>query len=181
MSSMTPEQRRLRAQVAAHTSWANTSDPAARTANARKAGLDRFEQQVDPDGMMDPAERARRAEHARKAYFKTLALKSAKVRAEKAARKKMKPPPNALARTRTDDLDVSAGAEARAHSGKAKVTERLLIVLRDQYPASVTTGQAAKAARTGTKKARDQLALLADEGVIRRKGNGWAALPPSPR
>ncbi|MDO0977176.1 hypothetical protein [Mycolicibacterium frederiksbergense] len=42
--------------------------------------LDKFEQQVDPDGTLQPAERAQRAEHARKAYFKRLALKSAQAR-----------------------------------------------------------------------------------------------------
>ena len=44
----------------------------------RKAFLDRFEKQVDPDGELLPAERARRAEHARKAYFARLAFKSAR-------------------------------------------------------------------------------------------------------
>jgi hypothetical protein len=47
---------------------------------ARQAFLDRFEREVDPDGTLPPAERARRAEHARKAYFAKLALKSAQAR-----------------------------------------------------------------------------------------------------
>ena len=42
--------------------------------------LDKFEQQVDPDGKLSPAERAKRAEFARKAHFKRLALKSAQAR-----------------------------------------------------------------------------------------------------
>ena len=46
--------------------------------------LDKFEQQVDPDGVLPPAERAQRAEHARKAYFKRLALKSAQARRRRA-------------------------------------------------------------------------------------------------
>jgi len=75
---LTPEQRSLRARIAAHSKWAKTPDPAAATAAARQAALDRFERQVDPDGTMPPAERARRAEHARKAYFAGLALKSAR-------------------------------------------------------------------------------------------------------
>jgi hypothetical protein len=45
----------------------------------------RFERQVDPDGELSLQERARRAEHARKAYFTALALKSAEVRRRKAA------------------------------------------------------------------------------------------------
>ncbi|UQA92672.1 hypothetical protein [Streptomyces halobius] len=84
-TSLTPEQLSLRAQIAAHELWANCQDPAAHTLPARQAFLDRFERKVDPDGVLDPAERARRAEHARKRYFKTLALKSSQVRAAKAA------------------------------------------------------------------------------------------------
>lgn len=40
----------------------------------------KFEREVDPDGTLPPDERARRAEHKRKAYFGRLALKSAKAR-----------------------------------------------------------------------------------------------------
>jgi hypothetical protein len=79
-NSLTPTERSLRAQIAAHESWAHTEDRPARTANARKAMLDKFETQVDPDGILPPAERAKRAEHARKAHFKRLALKSARAR-----------------------------------------------------------------------------------------------------
>lgn len=76
----TSTERKLRAEIAAHASWASTPDRSARTAPARRAALDRFEKQVDPDSVLLPAERARRAEHARKAYFKRLALKSAQAR-----------------------------------------------------------------------------------------------------
>jgi hypothetical protein len=61
-------------------SWARTTDPSARTEPARRALLDRFEREVDPDGVLSPAERARRAGHARKAYFTRLALRSAQAR-----------------------------------------------------------------------------------------------------
>jgi hypothetical protein len=77
---LTPTERSLRSQIAAHESWAHTDDRPARTANARRAMLDKFERQVDPDGALAPAERAKRAEHARKAHFKRLALKSAQAR-----------------------------------------------------------------------------------------------------
>ena len=77
--SMTAD-RSLIARLAAHESWANTADPSARTAPARRALLDRFERQVGPDGVLSPAERARRAGHARKAYFTRLALRSAQAR-----------------------------------------------------------------------------------------------------
>ena len=82
---MTESERSMRAQIAAHTSWAHTEDRSARTANARKAALDRFERQVDPEGVLLPQERARRAEHLRKAYFARLALKSAQVRRRRAS------------------------------------------------------------------------------------------------
>jgi len=68
-------QRRLRAQVAAHTRWANCDDRRAATAKATQAFLDRFERQVDPDGVLPPAERAKRATSARRAYMAGLALK----------------------------------------------------------------------------------------------------------
>jgi len=71
---------RLKAQAAAHASWANTDDRTARTASARSAAMARFEAQVDPDGVLTEAERSRRADHARKAYFTQLALKSVQAR-----------------------------------------------------------------------------------------------------
>jgi len=77
-------ERTQRARVAAHVSWANTSDPTSRTAPGRKAFLDRFENEVDPDSTLQAAERVRRAEHARKAYFGKLALKSAQARRKRA-------------------------------------------------------------------------------------------------
>jgi hypothetical protein len=42
--------------------------------------VDRFERQVDPDRKLTPEERARCAEHARKAYFIKLAIRSAEAR-----------------------------------------------------------------------------------------------------
>lgn len=78
--NLTPEQRSLRARLAAHVSWANTTDRAARTAAARQAALDRFKRQVDPDYVLSPAERAERAASARKAHFMRMALLSAKAR-----------------------------------------------------------------------------------------------------
>lgn len=83
-NKLTPPERQLIGQIAAHESWARTENRSARTAPARQAALDRFERDVDPDGELAPAERARRAEHARKAYFKRLALKSAQARRRRA-------------------------------------------------------------------------------------------------
>jgi hypothetical protein len=79
--ALTASQRSTRARLAAHTRWAGESDTLAATAPARKAAMSRFEREVDPDGTLPPAERARRAKHALKAYMLSLALKSAQSRA----------------------------------------------------------------------------------------------------
>lgn len=82
MSELTPAERVLRARLAAHTRWAQ-QDPVEGTAAARAAFLDSFEQAVDPDGVLEPEERARRAASARKAHFARLALRSAQARRAK--------------------------------------------------------------------------------------------------
>lgn len=76
---LTPEQRRLRAQIAANTRWSR-EDPAVNAVRAQAGLTARFEREVDPDGTLPPAERARRVEAARKAHFQRLALKSAQAR-----------------------------------------------------------------------------------------------------
>lgn len=80
---MTPAQRSLRARIAAHSKWAQ-QDPVVGTAAARRAFNDRFERQVDPEGVLGEDERHRRAENARKAYFAQLALASARARQRRA-------------------------------------------------------------------------------------------------
>ncbi len=80
MAAQTPQQRALAARIGAHALHAQVTDPTAHTAPARRAFLDRFNREVDPEGKLPPEERARRAEHARKAYFTRLALKSAQAR-----------------------------------------------------------------------------------------------------
>lgn len=79
---MTPEQRSLRARLAAHASWAKTQDPSARTRPARDAQLEKFMREVDPDGELPEPERRRRAEHARRAHMTRLALRSSQARAQ---------------------------------------------------------------------------------------------------
>ena len=66
---LTPAERSLRGQLAAHTSWANTPDRTARTAHARQAFEDRFLAEAGGD--------AKRAESLRRAYFRSV---SAEVR-----------------------------------------------------------------------------------------------------
>jgi hypothetical protein len=67
--------RATHARIASHTRWATCDDRKAATAPARAAFLDRFERQVDPDGLLDPTERAKRADSAKRAYFTRLAAK----------------------------------------------------------------------------------------------------------
>jgi hypothetical protein len=83
-SGLTAAQRSRRARIAAHASWANTADRAARTSSGTKAFLDRFERQVDPDGVLPEETRAAMAKHARTAYMLQLAERSAAARRRKA-------------------------------------------------------------------------------------------------
>ncbi len=75
----TPAERRLRARAAAYRLH-SLYDSRELTAKARAAFGERFARQVDPDGSLPDAERQRRAECARKAYYSALAAKSAKAR-----------------------------------------------------------------------------------------------------
>jgi len=79
---LTPEQRSMRSRIAAYTLHA-THDPKVTTKPGRDAFMSRFEKEVDPEGRLEPQERMRRAELAKKAYFTKLALKSSKARAKR--------------------------------------------------------------------------------------------------
>jgi hypothetical protein len=78
-SASRASERSLRARVAAHTLHAS-HDSRDLTAAGRRAFLDRFEREVDPERVLAPDERARRAAHARKAHMTRLALRSAEAR-----------------------------------------------------------------------------------------------------
>lgn len=73
--SLTPAQRSLRSRIAVERSWANTDDRPARTAAARRAFEDKFLAEAGGDPV--------RAEHLRKAYFASLALKSSQARSRR--------------------------------------------------------------------------------------------------
>ena len=76
---MTPAERSERARIAAYSLHAKY-DARQTTRRARAAFLARFESQVDPDRTLPELERRRRADAARKAYFRGLAAKSAAAR-----------------------------------------------------------------------------------------------------
>jgi hypothetical protein len=81
---VSPGEQSLRGRLAAHVLHARR-DPRQTTANGRAAFLARFEREVDPAGVLDPTERRRRAEHARRAYFTRLALAAVAARRAKRA------------------------------------------------------------------------------------------------
>lgn len=71
-SSLTASQRSQRARLAARARWAKQSGSEG-TQAARDAFMARFVEQVDPDGQLDPAERMRRAESAKREHFQRMA------------------------------------------------------------------------------------------------------------
>lgn len=77
--SLTPEQRTLRARIAANTRWSR-EDGRANAERASRGLYAKFEREVDPDGTLPPKERGRRAEAAYRAHMARLALKSSKAR-----------------------------------------------------------------------------------------------------
>ena len=77
---MTPEQRKLRAQLAANIRWSRERDRVEATRVARDKFNERFINDVDPNRELDPGLRSKLAENARTAYFQRLALKSSRAR-----------------------------------------------------------------------------------------------------
>ena len=75
--------RRLRAQIAVNARLA-TEDPVKMTAPARRAFLGKFEREADPNGTLPPEERARRADHLRRAHMQRLALRAVQARRARA-------------------------------------------------------------------------------------------------
>lgn len=77
--------RRLQGRIGGLTTRSR-HDPVVYTAAARQTFRDAFDQAVDPEGVLLPAERAARADAARRAHMAKLALKSATVRAARRRR-----------------------------------------------------------------------------------------------
>jgi len=88
-------ERHLVAQIAAHQSWANTEDRAARTARARAALDAKFLTEAGGDPV--------RAQHLRKAHFARMALRSAR------ARRKIK---ELTAEAQAAETDLAGGGAA---------------------------------------------------------------------
>lgn len=77
---MTP--RRIAAQVAANERWAHTQDRSAATAPARAGFMKKFEEMVDPEGLLDESERAAQAANALRAHMARLRAASARKRTQ---------------------------------------------------------------------------------------------------
>lgn len=84
MSAKTPEERSLVSRIAAAERWGRTPDRTAATEPARAGLRARFEHEADPDGVLSPAERGRRADQLMRAHMlrMTLAAKQARRRAK---------------------------------------------------------------------------------------------------
>jgi hypothetical protein len=76
---------RIRARLGAFAQHARY-DTRETTLAAREAFARRWEREVDPERVLPEAERARRAEAAKRAYFQRLALRSAQARRGRRAR-----------------------------------------------------------------------------------------------
>jgi hypothetical protein len=83
---LTPQQRSLRARLAAYSRWAVDPNRQEATKPARKAWAQRFEREVDPEQKLAPEERQRRAHSAMKARMLSLSLRSSRRRQQRRAR-----------------------------------------------------------------------------------------------
>jgi hypothetical protein len=79
--------RALRGRIGAYRLHA-THDTRETTKAARSAFWSSFERAVDPDGLLSPEERTRRADYARAAHFARLAYLSARARAARPQRRR---------------------------------------------------------------------------------------------
>jgi hypothetical protein len=74
------EEKSLAARIAAAEKWGRTADRTAATEPARAGLRARFEREADPDGTLDPAERARRADHLERAHMLRMSLAAKRAR-----------------------------------------------------------------------------------------------------
>ena len=80
----------LTGRIGGYAKYAKTDDWTAATAAARKAERDRYDKLVDPDGVLPPEIRRKKAEAARREHYSRMGLASAKARRERAEARKAK-------------------------------------------------------------------------------------------
>jgi hypothetical protein len=76
MSSTSAEERSLVARIAAAERWGRTADRREATAPARSGLRAKFERDADPDNLLSPIERARRADSLMRAHMLRMSLKA---------------------------------------------------------------------------------------------------------
>lgn len=72
--ALTPEQRRLRARLAAQERWSRPGARAKQSRTIKDTRLAHYEHQVDPEGVLDPQERQACARAAASAHMTRLRL-----------------------------------------------------------------------------------------------------------
>ena len=86
--SESPTERQLHARAASLANWSRVPDRSAAMAPLRDGFQRKLEQQVDPDGVLDPVELAKRVDMARRAHLANasrIAAKKARERRESAS------------------------------------------------------------------------------------------------
>jgi hypothetical protein len=84
---MTPEQRRLRAQIAANARWSRPFAHEDQAAAARAAMLARYQREADPDGVLLPDKLARLAKAKAREHSARLNAANARKRAARTEQK----------------------------------------------------------------------------------------------
>ena len=79
-TNLSPEQRKLRAQIAAQSRWASPGARKRQSDAIRESRIRHHEQLVDPDSTLDPKERRACAEASLKVEMTRLAFRAAKAR-----------------------------------------------------------------------------------------------------
>jgi hypothetical protein len=111
--SMSPEERSLRARMAAHNRWAKEENRPAATQPARDAYLQKFLDEVDPDGELPEAERRKRADNARAAHLARMRYEGLKKRRGK--KKRPKPGGGEVEIVWRSDQPTAASSPARTN------------------------------------------------------------------
>lgn len=84
-ASQSHAERVLQGRAGALKSWAFTADRSARTAAARAAKYAKYERMADPDGVLPPEERARRADQLHRAAMAEMSRLAIAARRRKAS------------------------------------------------------------------------------------------------
>jgi hypothetical protein len=123
-----PFRTRIQAAAAAHDSWWRTIDRSARTKPARDALLAKFEREVDPAGLMSPADRRKAAEDKRRTHLVCASQMGVAAR-------------RAKARPRTSVLLIGVGVlTATAHMIVTQLTGASALPATTRKRKSVATG-----------------------------------------